>query len=77
MCDILVLYISSNNTNYSNARERFGLVSIPSLSSNNTNYSNAREPYGFKNLTLSVQIIQITAMPENVNPYAGGSEPFK
>ena len=33
--------------------------------------------FEYEHKLTKVQIIQITAMPENVNPYAGGSEPFK
>ena len=68
------MYISSNNTNYSNARERNDISCIKSISSNNTNYSNARELPADKQYGEIVQIIQITAMPENKyrNRYSKG-----
>ena len=39
------------------------------MRSNNTNYSNTRERKKIEPTTLEVQIIQITAIPENNIPY--------
>ena len=62
---MLFIKESSNNTNYSNARELADVIASNVYGSNNTNYSNAREPSNVFSLSTNVQIIQITAMPEN------------
>ena len=66
MLNLLCLMSCSNNTNYSNTRERsvecskFILVQIIQITAIPEN------PHSLSHLTYQVQIIQITAIPENI-----------
>mgnify|MGYP004478158493 CR=1 FL=1 len=62
--------IGSNNTNYSNTRELKFFLVVLNFSSNNTNYSNTREPFRCMVKLEIVQIIQITAIPENTGNWS-------